>query len=250
MECACVRACATRASDDLHFQFGGKDSLRENLNTALTDLKTAILLDSSDAETHKWKGICLQDMGSNDNALDSFDEAIRLAPIDSDAYHKRGGYYLLARDWVKADADFTHAIELDPKLVKALVARGIVRQQIGDSIGALADLDAAIRLDDTDTTAYITRSFIHLKTGDLEKAVADCTRAIDLSPIESQVQSAYVNRGCAYLKLDELSKALTDCSKAMADSNLKRNTRGPVDRSGWGPGPFCRARGSVGGCVV
>src|SRR5205085_1229703 len=80
-----------------------------------------------------------RDLGRNDDALRDYDQAIRLAPRNAEAYHIRGVACLNLRDDDRALADFTEAIRLDPGNALYYKNRANVFARRGDSASAEAD---------------------------------------------------------------------------------------------------------------
>ena len=82
------------------------------------------------------------------------------------------------RQYEKALADFTKAIDLNPKLAEAWYNRGRA----------------------------------HSDLGQLDKAITDFSRAIELAPM---LVEAWHNRAAAYLNLHQLDKAVVDYAEAL-----------------------------------
>ena len=98
------------------------------------------------------------------------------------AYTIRGVAYGLKGDFDRAIADYTQAIQLDPKNAVSYNNRGAAYGIKGDLDGAIADYARAIQLDPKDATAYNNRCIVYTGKGDLDRAIADCTQAIRLDP--------------------------------------------------------------------
>jgi len=62
------------------------------------------------------------------------------------AYHRRGTAYATRKDYDKAIADYTNALEIDPKHVSALNDRGLAYTSKGDYERAIADVTRAVEL--------------------------------------------------------------------------------------------------------
>jgi tetratricopeptide (TPR) repeat protein len=88
-------------------------------------------------------------------------------------------------------ADFTSAIQADPKDVHAYCGRGGARQQKGQLDEALADYSQAIAIDPSYAWAYKDRAEVEGKKGNLNDAIVDYSRAIELDP---KMQDAYSGR--------------------------------------------------------
>ena len=65
----------------------------------------------------------------------------------------------------------------------------------GDNDKAIADFTEAIQLDPKNAKAYIDRGSAYINKGDNDKAIADCNEAIRLDPKNAD---AYISRGVAY----------------------------------------------------
>jgi tetratricopeptide (TPR) repeat protein len=98
-------------------------------------------------------------------------------PAESAQAFKRGYAAHLAGDLERAAADYTEAIRLNPKSVRAYNNRAVVYQSQGDLERAIADFSAAIRLDPTSSRAYQSRAAAYETQGDLAKADADLAEA-------------------------------------------------------------------------
>ena len=114
-------------------------------------------------------------------------------------------------DYPTAIANYSEAIQLDPKLATAYVNRGSAYLHNGTWDSAIADLSEAIRLDPEDPNAYYCRGFAYGKKGDWDTAISDLSEVIRLDP---KAAMAYKNRGFAYQQKGEIAKAKLDFTKA------------------------------------
>lgn len=81
-----------------------------------------------------------------------------------------------------AIADYTKAIEIDPRYARAYDNRGSARAKKGDPDGAIADYSKAIELDPRYPLAYIGRGLARSDKGDLDGAISDYSKAIEIDP--------------------------------------------------------------------
>jgi lipoprotein NlpI len=130
-------------------------------------------------------------------------------------YFKRGVDEKANANFDGAIADYTRAIELDPKYAAAYSNRGNAKQAKGDLDGAIADCDRAIELDPKDAMAHKNRGVAKKEKGDLDGAIADYNRAIELDP---KYSAAYFHRGIAKQAKGDLKGAIGDINGA-----IKRN---------------------------
>jgi tetratricopeptide (TPR) repeat protein len=111
-----------------------------------------------------------------------------------------------------AIADYNHALELDPKFIRAFGNRGEARRTKGDMDGAITDYSRVIELDPNNALAYTARGDAKRGKGDFEGAIADYSRAIELEP---KSDFAYIGRGMAKTLKGDFDGAINDFSRAM-----------------------------------
>lgn len=117
-----------------------------------------------------------------DEAIAEYTTAIELNPKFATLYFNRGVAKYGKGDAKAAIADFSEAIRLDPQNPEPLVNRAIMQFE-GDAYApALADMDAAIRLAPKMTMLYVYRGKIHLAAGNADKAIADFKQVLKLDP--------------------------------------------------------------------
>ena len=78
-----------------------------------------------------------------DKAIDNYSKAIKINPKFVKAYNNRGIAYVWKKKYDLAIADFNKAIELDPKNGKAYNNRAIVYSYQGETDKALQDIQKA-----------------------------------------------------------------------------------------------------------
>ena len=82
------------------------------------------------AEWHFNQGNKLAEQGRYEQAIEDYDQAIRLNPEDADAYYNRGIVYYELGQLERAIEDYDEAIRLNPEYTKAYYNRGIVYRLI------------------------------------------------------------------------------------------------------------------------
>ena len=96
-------------------------------------------------------------MGHHAKALQDYNKAIELDPIDSLAYNYRGNLYNSTGQSDKALLDYNKAIELDPNL--------FTTHNLKDAEKALSDYNKAIELNPNDSLAYNKRGHVYQSMG-------------------------------------------------------------------------------------
>lgn len=125
-------------------------------------------------------------------------------------YLNRGVEKVQKGDFDGAIADYTKAIEIDPRYVQAYGNRGIARKAKGDLDGAIADYTKVVEIDPRDRLAYYNRGIARTAKGDLEGAIADYSRAIEIDP---RYMHAYGN--LAWLLATASKETVRDGNKAV-----------------------------------
>ena len=117
-----------------------------------------------------------------------------------------------AAAYQRASADYSKAIELDPKNVSPLDQRAYIYGQLQQWDKAIADYTKALELKPDDSWAFDSRGHAYNVLKQWDKAIADCSKAIDLDPTNVWPLG---NRADAYGELKQWDKALADYSKAL-----------------------------------
>jgi len=147
-----------------------------------------------------------------DKAIAEYTNAIELEPEYVCAYIRRGFAYVEKTEYDKAIADCTKAIELNSKCPCAYTERGYAYRMKREYDRAIADYTRAIELKPRYVQAYINRAFAYAEKKEYDKAIVDCIRAIELNPKDTW---AYMERGYAYKKKREYDRAIADYSRAI-----------------------------------
>jgi len=114
-------------------------------------------------------------------ALRQYNQAIKNAPDQAEAYCRRGSVYQAMGKTALALADFDRAIERDPRLAAAYLQRGKLRTESGDLENALADFGQLMSLKVNDAESYLNRGICLVKKGLLNAAAADFERVLKLT---------------------------------------------------------------------
>jgi tetratricopeptide (TPR) repeat protein len=151
-------------------------------------------------------------LGKLTEAMADYSRAIELEPKLALAWANRGYLYILLRRWTDAVADCSRSIELEAANASAWHSRGAAREKLGQYEKALADYSKALQIDPRFTPAWIDRGNLRARRGLAVEAVTDLTRAIELEPKNAV---AWATRGSAYGILRRPDKALADYSTAV-----------------------------------
>ena len=103
-----------------------------------------------------------------------------------DAFHV-GRYHLANGQREQALESFNDALRLNPQFVQAYVARGKLYAELGQYESALVDLNFALRLQPTHAEAFAYRGYALLSLGQAQKALPDLDMALRIDPSYARV---------------------------------------------------------------
>jgi tetratricopeptide (TPR) repeat protein len=117
-----------------------------------------------------------------DQAIDDFNEAIRLRPNYANAFNNRGVAFRNKGDLDHAVADYDEAIRLKPDYFAALYNRGLVFAEKRDYTRAIDDFTVVLRADPRNPLVLYRRSQALMGKGDVGAAEADLASARTIRP--------------------------------------------------------------------
>jgi tetratricopeptide (TPR) repeat protein len=165
-----------------------------------------------EAEDYYASGLKKHDQGDSDGAIADYTRAIELNPKYVEAYNNRGAEKLKKGDFDGAITDCNRAIELDPEHANAYAIRAYARDKTGDSDGAMADLGRAIKLNPKDASAYDFRGEIEARKKQYAAAAKDEQKASELDPKNGRY---YSNLGWCELFNRKPRESITASLKAL-----------------------------------
>ena len=106
---------------------------------------------------------------------------IKRDPKNASLYLQRGELYRLHGKWNRADADYQHALRLQPALSIVNLARGNMLLESRRYRQAKVALDRFLSQQPEHVEAYISRARVLAKLGARQDAARDYTKALDLT---------------------------------------------------------------------
>ncbi|MHB1426446.1 MAG: protein kinase domain-containing protein [Gemmataceae bacterium] len=165
-------------------------------------------------------------LGDLQDALIGFTNCIRLQPDSPWPYNNRGTVHLRLKQYDLAVRDYSDALALDPKYVKARIDRALAYLEQGKLNDALKDCDDALEQDSRNVSAYSRRAECYRRLKQYEKAVADYTRLLELEDDKVEV---YLKRASVYREMKRLDDALGDYDRVV--SREPKNTGHYLERA-------------------
>ena len=145
---------------------------RNQLQTALEQLKIALAADPNSAAGWNLHGLVMAGLGENAQADESFRRSLQLAPRDADAMHNYGWHLCQQQRWAEAQAQFTQAVTVPAYrgAARTHMAAGVCQARAGDLQGAERALLRASEMDPTSPVILVNLAEVLYRRGDFERA--------------------------------------------------------------------------------
>lgn len=174
----------------------------------------ALQADPKNPEYYYNLGIVFQRSGSHTQAIESFSMYIMIPGVKpefvADGYNNRGISQRALKKPDLAFADYTKAIELNPKKPEYLVNRANASVGMKKFDDAMTDYAQAIKIDPTYAQAYAQRGILYTNQGRVDDALRDYAKSMQVNPAYAE---PYYNRGTIYSGKKEFAKAIPDYEK-------------------------------------
>ncbi|NEQ70266.1 MAG: tetratricopeptide repeat protein [Symploca sp. SIO2D2] len=182
------------------------------LQEALASYDQAIKLQPDYYQAWGNRGNVLSNLGQYQEALVSFDQAIKLQPDGYIAWYSRGFVLSDLGQHQEALASYDQAIKLQPDYYQAWGNRGFVLSDLGKYQEALASYDQAIKLQPDDNIAWGDRGNVLRDLGKYQEALASYDQAIKLQPDDN---IAWFRRGFVLSDLGQYQEALASYDQTL-----------------------------------
>lgn len=173
--------------------------------------------------------------GDYQRAIGMFNQLIEQDATNALAYHNRGLAHFHIRQFTAAMADYTTALQLNPRLGKAYNSRGNCCAAMGDLIHAIIDYEAAIDLNPLDLQAWINRGITFRELKLHEIALENFDLALEFSQLLNQTESKEaiaLLEGHIYAERGRTHDLSGDWNWAVSDYQQALNTLPPSDQLG------------------
>jgi tetratricopeptide (TPR) repeat protein len=134
------------------------------------------------AAAYNNRGVAHRVKANYAQAIDDFNEAIRLVPDNANAFNNRGVAYRNMGDLDRAVADYDQAIRIKPDYVAAFYNRGLALADKREYGKAISDFTTVLRVDPKNPTVLFRRGTTYLSSGDFEAGNADLAAAKAIKP--------------------------------------------------------------------
>jgi tetratricopeptide (TPR) repeat protein len=178
------------------------------------------------AAAYNNRGVAKFGKGYLDDAIADFTSALNRNPKFVDVFKNRGLAYKMQGTSDKAIDDFNQAIRLNGNSPELYNLRGAALLDKQEFNRAIADFEKAISLNQKYRNAFVNRGLAFTFTRQLSRAIADFDMVVRLSPRDPL---GYLNRAMARMDMGNFTGAIADYNEAI---RLDPNTSGPYTRRG------------------
>jgi clan AA aspartic protease (TIGR02281 family) len=199
----------------------------EDYNEALSDVQQAIkFFDKKtsiykEAQLYSERGDIYRAIEEYEDAIKSYSEAIKKEPKEVDFLLRRAVCYSALTDYVKSDADYKKALELDNSYMAAnlgLVDNMISREEYDDALTYLNRLE---KIDPRNYRIFYKRAIVYAEKEDFKKAIDDMIQSMYYSEIDRY--STFWIQMWSLKNLDYVCAKIK--SKILTDTDNKYNWR-------------------------
>jgi len=200
-------------STEARFKLAELRLLKGDHVNAMAEVNDALRIDDQNARGYFLKGWIHREAGDTALAISSYRTATERDPQLYEAFMALARLHATKNDPL-AWQYYNSLVDLRPRSVEALYARGLYAQEHGRDSIALSDYDLIKTLDPNNPTAWYNTGYIYLEHQDrFEAARVEFTGAIERMPTYAQ---AYFNRGLTYEFQGVLDSAAKDFKLALA----------------------------------
>ena len=128
------------------------------------------------------RGVAHRVKGDYAQAIDDFNEAIRLVPNNANAFNNRGVAYRNMGDLDRAVVDYDQAIRIKPDYTAAFYNRGLALADKREYAKAISDFTTVLQVDPKNPVVLYRRGTTYLNSGNLEAGNADLSEAKTIKP--------------------------------------------------------------------
>ena len=172
---------------------------------ALRDVDYLLETAPDTAFYHFYKGIILSKLRSYDSSLSSFQKAISLGPVDTEAMINIGTLHYFLQQYDSAQYYLDKAFQINPKQPNGYNTLSQILLAKGDHVGSLFAIEKALELVPREPYFLNNRGLVYLEMDSLERGLADINQSIVLNPDNGWV---YRNKGIYHLKKGNLKRSL------------------------------------------
>jgi len=196
----------------MHSNFGGALFQKGRFDEAIDHFEQALKINPGFADARRDIGFVLLKQQKTDQAITAFEQALQIKKDWGEVYNYLGLAHAQNGQFETAVEKYNHALKLEPDYAEAMKNLGIALQRLGRTQQAVENWQKALRLEPYNPDANYNMGLFMVSMGDYEKAAAYFTTVIDEKPDWAE---AKYNLGAAYYQMGKVEPAIENFSEAL-----------------------------------
>jgi tetratricopeptide (TPR) repeat protein len=172
---------------------------------AIEEFQEALRLDSGYIEVHNNLAVTYDKMGRYEEAIMELQEALRINPDYMEAHTNLGNIYVKLGRYDQAIAELKEAIKLNPSYAPAHNNLGNIYAEQKRNQEAIEEFQEALRLNPSYALVHNNLGNIYAEMGKLEDAVREFQEALSLDP---EFPEAHHGLGLLYYSMGKFDRAV------------------------------------------
>ncbi|PSB41150.1 hypothetical protein C7B80_31550 [Cyanosarcina cf. burmensis CCALA 770] len=210
----------------LLFELGKLLSAAKEYEEAIASYDQALKINPNNNDAWHSRGYALSNVGRYEEAIASYDQALKINPNNNNAWYNRGIVLRKLERYEEAIASYDQALKINPNNNNAWNNRGVALNYLGSYEEALDSYDQALKINPDDDDACYNRGVALDAVGRYEEAIASYNQALKISPDDDD---ACYNRGVALDAVGRYEEAIVSYNQALKispDYDSARKNRG------------------------
>ena len=198
-------------SSKFGFSSPGSPSLGESSSRS----KVALSATNNSAQSiTNWicKGNILYHQNKYNEAIQAYNEAIKIDPQNASAWNFKGYALDRQRKYDEAIKAYDRAIEINPQYVNASIHKGIILYHQNKYDEAIQAYDEAIKIDPQNASAWNFKGYALDHQGKHDEAIKAYERAIEIDP---RFENAWYKKGAALYEQGKYNEAIQAYDEAI-----------------------------------
>ena len=184
---------------------------QKNFKEALTTAKKLVQIRGREVD-HHWQGLIEHSLGRYEEAITSYDKALKFKPDYKSAWYNRGVVLRVLSQNEEAIASFDKALKFKPDDEQVWIARGAALGALGQYKEAITSFDKALKFKPDDEQVWIARGAALGALGQFEEAITSYDKALEIKLDDEQ---AWIGRGVTLRILRRYEEAIASFDKAL-----------------------------------
>ncbi len=199
------KATATDSADDWYELAYAQSNQRNLLKASILSCDRSLNRNAKELRTLILKGRVLAKLDRHEEAIDYYDRAIELDPMDEYTWTCRGNALYWMKRFEEALQCFQQALEIDPKYEYAWVCKGDALSRMKQFEEALQCFQQALEIDPQDRYAWTCKGNALFWMKRLEEALQCFQQALEIDP---EYKYAWTWKGNALSRMKQFDEAL------------------------------------------